>query len=272
MAMVVVRQNEEAVAACAAERITSRVAEAVAAHGSAMVCLTGGRTPQRLSALLADERQPFRARITWPRVHLFWGDERHVGPDRPDSNFGMAHRALVSRVPVPTHHVHRIRAELPAVAPAARDYDAALGRAFAAEGRTDSTFDVMLLGLGEDAHIASIFPGSSLLRSYVGRGFTPRPAGREGPPYDAEGSRVAAVWTPHPGAWRITLTPRALLDARAIILIVAGAAKADAVSAALDRPDDPAVWPAQLLRAAGDRVEWIMDAAAAARRHGALPA
>ena len=264
MAAVTVCTDEEGVAAFAAARITSLVEAAVADRGSAIVCLAGGATPQRLYELLADARRPFRTRIDWPRVHLCWGDERHVGPDHPDSNFGMASRALVSRVPVPPGHVHRIRAELPDAAAAARDYEAALARVFAAAGRTDSAFDVMLLGLGKDAHIASIFPGSPLIPAGQ--------AGREDPPYEREAPRVAAVWAPHLGAWRITLTPPALLDARAILMIVAGAAKAGAVHAALDRPGDPAAWPVQLLRAAGDRVEWIMDAAAAAQRPAAPPA
>jgi 6-phosphogluconolactonase len=277
---VTVRADEEAVATFAAERLTALVEAAIAARGSAMVCLTGGQTPRRLYEQLADEHGPWRTRITWPCVHLCWGDERHVPPDHPDSNFGMADRALLGRVPVAGQHVHRIRAELADAAAAARDYDVTLVDAFAAAGRADSTFDVMLLGLGEDAHIASIFPGSPLLHSYVGRGVTPRQAGRahptaqapwgsrrEGPPYERDpAGRVAAVWAPHLDAWRITLTPRAILDARAILMIVAGAAKAGAVHAALDLPLNAAAWPAQLLREADDRVEWIMDAAAAARR------
>ena len=247
---VTVRADEDAVATFAAERISTLVDAAVASRGSAMVCLTGGHTPGRLYELLADDHRPWRTRVTWPRVHLCWGDERHVPPDHPDSNFGMAHRALLSRVPVAGQHVHRIRAELPDPAAAARDYEVTLTHAFAAAGRADSTFDVMLLGLGEDAHIASIFPGSPLLVD-----------GRDRPT-----SRVAAVWAPHLDAWRITLTPRAILEARAIVMVVAGAAKAGAVRAALDLPESAVAWPAQLLRAAGDRVEWIMDAAAAARR------
>lgn len=246
---VTVRADEEAVATFAAERLTALVEAAIAARGSAMVCLTGGQTPRRLYEQLADEHGPWRTRIEWPHVHLCWGDERHVPPDHPDSNFGMADRALLGRVPVAGQHVHRIRAELADAAAAARDYEVTLVDAFAAAGRADSTFDVMLLGLGEDAHIASIFPGSPLLVA--------------GP--DRPRDRVAAVWAPHLDAWRITLTPRAILDARAILMIVAGAAKADAVHAALDLPQNAAACPAQLLRDADDRVEWIMDAAAAAR-------
>ncbi len=267
---VVVCTDEDASATSAAERIAALVEAAIVARGAAMVCLTGGGTAQRTYEWLADEARPWRSRIQWTHVHLFWGDERHAPPDHPESNFGMARRALLSRVPVPPEQVHRIRAELLDASAAARAYEATLRRAFSAAGRTDLTFDVMLLGLGEDAHIASIFPGSPLLDSYVGRGFTPRQAGREGPPYEND-DRVAAVWAPHLAAWRITLTPRALLDARALLVAVTGEAKADAVRAALDRPDNVTDTPAHLLRAAGGRVEWFMDAAAAARRRAAPP-
>jgi 6-phosphogluconolactonase len=243
--VITVVDDEEAVAAAAAERVTSLVEQSIAARGTACVCLTGGQTPRRLYERLADERGPWRARIDWPRVYLFWGDERHVPPDHPESNFGMAHRALVDRVPVPRGQIHRMRGEVADARSAARAYDEALRAGFAAAGRSDLTFDVMLLGLGEDAHMASIFPGSALLHETAA----------------ADEARVAGVWAEHLGAWRITLTPRALLDARAILVIVSGAAKADAVHAALEAPHDVARWPAQLLRAADDRTEWIVDRA-----------
>ncbi|MBF8300997.1 MAG: pgl [Acidobacteria bacterium] len=277
MAIVSILKDGEALAAAAAERVTSLIQQSIAERGHAVVCLTGGRTPRRLYELLADASRPWRARIAWTRVHAFWGDERHVPPDHAESNFGMAHRALLAHVPIPGNHVHRMRGELPSAAAAAREYETALRQGFELAGRTDQTFDVMLLGLGEDAHIASIFPGHPLLE-----------AGREGPPYDNEhggrenervgpaftarqDNRVAAVWAERLDAWRITLTPPALLDARAILMLVSGDDKTAAVRAALDAPIDEARWPAQILRAADDRVEWIMDAAAA-RLRGAPPA
>jgi 6-phosphogluconolactonase len=222
--------------------------------------LTGGATPQRLYSLLADRRHPWRARIDWTRVHVFWGDERHVPPDHQDSNFGMAHRAMLAHVPIPADHIHRMRGELADPAEAAREYDVTI--------RAYEPFDVMLLGLGEDAHIASIFPGSSLLSDFPLR---PSPdlgavrlrdtsASRPG------GERVAAMWAEHLHAWRITLTPRALVDAVAIVMLVSGDEKAGAVRAALDDPDAITRVPAHLLRAAVDRVEWFIDSAAAGWR------
>jgi 6-phosphogluconolactonase len=259
MARVTIVADGDALARAAADRLTALVEQAIAERAGATVSLTGGRTPRHLYGLLGDAAQPWRARIDWSRVHLFWGDERHVPPDHPDSNYGMAKAALLDRVPIPPAHVHRMRGELPDAHDAARDYEQQRRDGFAAAGRSDLTFDVMLLGLGEDAHIASIFPGSELIRRPVKGRPTFEGAGRL-----FMGRRVAAVWVPHLNAWRITLTPVALLDARAIVMVAAGEQKAAAVHAAIDGPLDVARWPAQLLREAGDRVEWIVDRAAAA--------
>jgi 6-phosphogluconolactonase len=269
MATLTVTADEAALAAAAAERLTTLIAQAIAARGSAIVSLTGGTTPRRLYALLGDRAQRWRARIDWPRVHLFWGDERHVPPDHIDSNFGMAQQALVGHVPIPAAQVHRMRGELPDARAAAADYARELAAGFALAGRSDATFDVMLLGLGEDAHLASIFPGSELLHR---RRTKHGPADAMGSrfvagdrPNDASEARVTGIWAPHLNAWRITLTPDAILDSRAIVMVVAGASKAEAVHAALEEPLHLAERPAQLLREADDRVEWFVDRAAAAR-------
>ena len=234
MAVVTVVDDDVQLAAAGARRITTLIELAIAARERAAICLTGGRTPTRLYDMLADEHQPWRARIDWSRVHVFWGDERHVPPDHPDSNFRMADETLLSRVPIPPAQIHRIEGELADAREAARKYQAEL---------RDRSFDVALLGIGEDAHIASIFPGSPLIGE--------------------RSVRVAAAWVPHLHAWRITLTPPALLDARAMLVNASGPLKAEAVSAALTRPEDVMRYPAQLLRRAGDRVEWIIDRAAA---------
>jgi 6-phosphogluconolactonase len=240
MAAITIVADEAALAEAAAARVTSSIEASMAARGSATVCLTGGKTPERLYRALADPARPWRGRIDWTRVFLYWGDERHVPPDHPESNYGMAARALVDHVPIPPDHVHRMRGELPDAHAAAREYARQL----------PDMFDVQLLGLGADAHIASIFPGTTI---------------------DTTAS-VVAVFAPHLNAWRITLTPRAILASRVILMIVADASKADAVYAALEGPLDPVRFPAQLLRSADDRVEWFLDAAAAARLRGAPPA
>lgn len=248
MATITILNDEKAQAAAAAERVTSLIQQSLATRRRALVCFAGGRTPRRLYERLADARLPWRARIEWAGVHAFWGDERHVPPDHADSNFGMTQRALLAHVPIPASQVHPMRGELADAAVAAGEYERVL----------PVTFDVMLLGLGVDAHTASVFPGSPLLDA----------AGRQGVP---GGGRVAAVWAGHLNAWRITLTPAMLLNAHHILVLASGTEKAEAVHAALDGRVDAARWPAQLLRAADDRVEWVIDADAA-RWRGATPA
>jgi len=249
MARLTVVENKAAMSEAAAARITTLIEAAIASRGMAAVSLTGGSTPDLLYQLLADPRRSWRQRIDWERLHLFWGDEREVPPDHPESNYGLAHRLLLQHVTIPDTQVHRMRGELPA-SDAGRLYDAVL------RARRDQTagplFDVMLLGIGENAHIASIFPESPLL------------AGR--PP---ERLLAAGVAVPELGTWRITMTPAALLDSAAIVMIAAEASKADAVAAAIEGPLDVPRYPAQLLREAGERVEWIIDSAAAARLRAA---
>jgi 6-phosphogluconolactonase len=247
MAKLTVANDEVDLASRAAERIAQLIAEAVDAHGSAIVSLTGGTTPRLLYSALADSRQPWRSRVPWPQVQLFWGDERNVPPDDSRSNYRTAKVTLLDHVPIPADHIHRMRGELPAHE-AAADYERVLS-GVASAFRRKNLFDLMLLGVGEDAHIASIFPGSELLDT------------REVSP---TGLRVAAIRAPHLDAWRITLTPDAILDSRAIVVLVAGATKPDAVRAALKEPLDVRKYPAQLLRSAEDRVEWFVDRAAAA--------
>lgn len=230
MALLTIAEDDRTLAERAAARFVELVNEAVRSRGEAAVSLTGGTTPKRMYELLATE--PWREQVPWDRVQLHWGDERHVAPDHKDSNFGMAWQALVMHVPIPASNVHRILGERPAEE-AARLYEQEL----------PERFDVMLLGLGEDAHIASIFPGSPVLHS--------------------NGRRVAAVWIDKLNTYRITLMPRVILDSTHIMLVVSGASKAPAVAAAFEAPDDPDRYPVHLLRGAGDRVEWFIDAAAA---------
>ena len=256
MARLTVADDEADLAARAAERIAQLIADAAAARGSAIVSLTGGTTPRLLYSTLADSRQPWRSRIPWAQIQLVWGDERHVPPDDSDSNYRMAKVTLLDQVPIPADHVHRMRGELPDAHEAAADYERTLDSVASAFRRKSGfrgtpLFDLMLLGVGGDAHIASIFPGSELLESRAERPATVR--------------RVAAIWASHLSAWRITLTPDAILDSRAIVVLVAGTGKADAVRAALHEPLDVKKYPAQLLRSADDRVEWFVDRAAAER-------
>lgn len=230
MALLTIAESEVAVAERAAARFVALAGEAMRGRRAAMIALSGGTTPRRLYELLASEG--WRSRVMWENVHLYWSDERHVPPDHKDSNYAMARDALVMHVPIPASHVHRIRGELPPDE-AARLYEKEL----------PDRFDLLLLGLGEDTHIASIFPGSPLLKERQRRG--------------------AAVWVPHLKAYRITLTPPVLLASAHLMVLVAGAQKAAAVAAAFDAPTSPERYPVHLLREAGDRVEWFIDRAAA---------
>ncbi len=276
MARLTVLPDTEALANAAAGRIASLIEAATVARGAAVLALAGGNTPEPVYQRLADSAPPWRARIDWLRVHLYWSDERNVPPDHPDSNFGLANRTLIQRVPIPAPQVHRMRGELQAV-DAAREYDALLrARRSATQG---SLFDVMLLGIGADAHIASMFPESPLLNMcavpdvcgadpFLGRrsGEAAKAAGPECElerPDTVEHSWAAGIWVRQLNQWRITLTPPSLLDSNAIIVLAAGSSKADAIAAAINGDLDVARYPAQLLRDAGDRVEWIVDAAAA---------
>jgi len=246
MAVLNIEADTASLAEVAAQRLAALLRDACHRHGSAHICLTGGQTPRDTYVRLARATPP--GGVDWNGVHLFWGDERLVPPDHADSNFGMADAALILPAAIPSRNVHRIHGELPDAAQAARDYQRTLQR-FARPGRP--RFDVVLLGLGTDGHIASLFPASPLLEVAAG--------------IDDTAPLVSEVWVPALQRWRITLTPRALLDAGAILMLTAGAAKAAAVNAVLLGSEDVSQWPAQLLRQAGDRVEWWMDSAAASQ-------
>lgn len=253
MAQLTIADDAAALARTAAERVTSRIEEAIATRGSALVCLTGGSTPRALYSLLADGTRAWRARIDWSHVHLFFGDERHVPPDHADSNYRMAFESLIQHVPIPASQVHRMRGELADAAEAAHAYDAELHSSFNDVGRNSLIFDLLLLGIGDDAHVASIFPGSPLLEPLsLKRHLDEEP-------------HVAAMWAAHLNVWRITVTPTVIRAASHVLLLTAGEAKAAAVHAALEATEDVRRWPAQLLREADDKVEAIIDRAAAAR-------
>jgi len=262
VAVLNVGAGADALVQGAAHRIAELLLDAAARYGHARLCLTGGSTPRQMYRLFGQPPDDILRKIEWTRIHLFWGDERHVPPDHPDSNFGMANELLIEPAAIPSAQVHRMRGELPDASAAAREYDSIVRRY---QRRPDApTFDVMLLGLGADAHIASIFPGSPLLDEFSQVEDLSAVAAQEGAA-GASSARAAAVWATHLNTWRITLTPPAILDSDAILVLTAGAGKAGAVHSALSLDDDLTRYPAQLLRAADARVEWWMDRDAAAR-------
>lgn len=227
-----------------AERIVTLAGEAVAGRGRFLLALSGGATPRPLYELLAEP--PFAARIDWSRVHVFWGDERCVPPDHPESNYRMVREALLGRVPIPAANVHRIAGE-DEPHDAARAYEQTLRDYFhAAEGPPGRSFDLVLLGMGDDGHTASLFPGT--------------------PPVTETRRWVMAnhVTRPRP-MWRITLTPVVLDAAAAVTFLVAGADKARRLSEVIAGAGQPAVLPAQRIRPIHGALTWMVDAAAAAQ-------
>ena len=237
-------EDIEAISRAAAEEFRRAAATAIAARGSFRVVLSGGSTPRRTYEILAAPEQ--RDRIDWEAVEFFWGDERPVPPDDPESNFGMARAALLGKVPALAERIHRIEAERPDADAAARDYQTEISRVFGvpADGPPPA-FDLVLLGLGPEGHTASLFPFTDALDEKV-RWVVP--------------NRVDTL-----EVVRLTLTPAILNQARQVMFLIAGADKAEALAAILDGPADPQRLPAQLIRPPQGKLLWLVDQAAAAQ-------
>lgn len=201
------------------------------------VALAGGSTPRLLYGLLATE---YREAIAWERVHFFWSDERYVPPDHPDSNYRMVRQALFDQVDMPSDNLHVPPTGLEDPEEAARRYEEELQSCLGGEPR----FDWVLLGLGEDGHTASLFPGASSLD---------------------ERSRLVIVVRDSPKAppVRLTLTLRALNLASEIHFLVTGSSKAEALRSTLEGPSDPKRFPAQGVKPARGTLTWWIDEGAA---------
>lgn len=210
-----------------------RLAEAaVQERGRFSVALSGGNTPRAVYSLLASEHK----QLPWDSIHIFFGDERHVPPDHPDSNFRMASESLLSKVPIPEKNIHRIHAERDAEA-AATEYEQQLSSFFHLTNHDWPRFDLIFLGIGEDGHTASLFPESKALTE----------ASR----------RVAANWVEKFKAFRITLTFPVLNHAAEVVFLVSGASKAQVLSQVL-RPG-ARKFPAQSVQPENGRLLWLVD-------------
>ncbi len=229
----------------AAEEFVRRAQEAAREKGAFTVALSGGSTPKSLYSLLSSESEGFRSRIPWGSIHFFWGDERHVAPGDPESNYRMANETLLSKVPVPPGNVHRIKAENPDAALAAKEYEETLRKFFKLTPGQLPRFDLVLLGMGPCGHTASLFPGTEALKE------------RE--------RLVVAQWVEKFNAYRITVTPPVLNNAAHLIFIISGADKAETLRAVLEGDDEPERYPAQLIRPTQGDLLWLVDEAAAAR-------
>ena len=223
----------------AAERFVSASQDAISRFGRFTAVLAGGSTPRPLYEKLAAD--PFRSCIDWSGVHLFWGDERCVPPTHQESNYLMANTALIRHVPIPKENIHRIAGELDAET-AAEDYETDL-RSFFKE-RHAPAFDLVLLGMGDDGHTASLFPGMAAIHE--------------------EKRWVVGHYVDKLGAWRITLSPPAFTAARQILFLVAGSSKANRLHEVLAGPFQPDQLPVQVIQSMHGQVVWMLDQQAAA--------
>lgn len=241
MAEVRVFPSAGRVQRAAAEIFADAAVEAGRARGRFTVALAGGSTPRGAYELLA--REPLRGRVPWADVHVFWGDERHVPPDHPDSNYRMAREALLAHVPLTEGNVHRIPAENPDTSATAATYEQTLRRLFTTSAGRAPRFDLILLGMGPDGHTASLFPGGRAVEE------------RE--------RLVVAEHVEGVGGWRITLTLPVLNAAARVVFLVTGAEKAAALATVLGPEGARSGLPAALVRPSEGRLSWLVDAPAA---------
>lgn len=237
-----VYDTPQRLAEAAAEVFAKYAADGAAARGVARIAISGGSTPKRMLALLAEE--PFRSQIDWERLRLYWVDERCVPEDHADSNYRMTREQLLSKVPLAEECVFRMEGELDPEDAASR-YEATLRNTFRLEGAEAPAFDLVLLGMGDDGHTASIFPNTSAI--------------------DAMGTLVAANHVPQKDSWRITLTWPVINHGRRVVFLIEGGAKAEVLHEVLLGGYDPDRLPAQLIRPENGQIGLLLDAEAARR-------
>ncbi len=224
----------------AAEEVVRAAKEAVAQRGRFTIVLSGGSTPKNLYNLLATNA---RTVLPWDRMFFFWGDERHVPPTDPESNYGTAEETMLSKIPVAAGNVFRIPTENPDAAAAAEAYEHTLRKFFQLGPGEIPTFDLILLGMGPDGHTASLFPGTAGLQ---------------------EKSRlVIANWVDKLKTSRLTLTLPVLNAARCVVFLVSGTDKAPALHAVLKGDAPGEQYPAKLVRPSQGSLIWLLDRAAA---------
>jgi 6-phosphogluconolactonase len=238
-----VEPDAAALARRAAQYFCEMVSEAVEAQGRARIAVSGGSTPKAAFELLADTNQPWRARMPWDQLDLYWVDERTVPPDHPESNYRMTRETLLDHVPLRPEQVHRMEGELEPEAAAAR-YESELRNSFRLEGAESPRFDLVSLGMGDDGHTASLFPFTAAIH---------------------EMSRlVAANHVPQKDAWRLTLTWPVINRASSVFFMIGGEDKAERVREVFMGPRDPERLPSQLIWPSSGILTLFLDKAAAA--------
>jgi 6-phosphogluconolactonase len=239
MTAIRVLPDAATLADAAARQVVELARAAVDQRGRFSIALSGGSTPRDLHLRLSTS--PLKDQVDWAHVHVFFGDERCVPPEDAQSNYRMADETLLSRVPIPRDQVHRMRGELEPDN-AAQEYEAELKQFFANE---PPRLDVILLGMGDNGHTASLFPGLTAVHE--------------------QQRWVMAEYVAEVAMWRITLTPAVLNLGRAVIFLVAGSAKAEMLRQVLEGPYAPDERPAQIVRPSPGEVTWLVDEAAAAK-------
>lgn len=207
-------------------------------NGRFSVAISGGSTPIKLFSLLSNE---YRNDIDWERVHIFWADERCVPADNEESNYGNAYKEFISKVPLPNANIHRIKGEEDPVGEARR-YEEEIINFF--NTKDIPSFDLILLGLGEDGHTASLFPGSEALN---------------------ERKRIAVpIFMKDKNASRITLTLQVLNNAKTVIFMVSGSAKSRILTEIIGNGRKKKLYPAGRVSPSSGSLIWLIDKKAAA--------
>lgn len=246
MAMQIRRfPDAQSVASAAADEFTKRAQDAIRANGRFNVALAGGSTPKAMNAILADRAQHgMPPRIPWDKVHIFFGDERHVPPDHNDSNYRMTNESLLSKIKIPAGNIHRVKCENPDAGAAAEEYDRELTANFNLKGNELPRLDLILLGMGPDGHTASLFPGTEAVHNLS--------------------QRVVANWVPKFNTWRVTFTRPVINNAAAVLVAAGGADKADPLSEVMGS-GSPDTYPVKYVKPTNGDLLWFVDAAAAAK-------
>jgi len=238
----------KAIAARAAQIFVEAANAAARERGVFSVALAGGSTPKTLYGLLAD--QPLRSQLPWDKLSLFFGDERHVPPDHQDSNFRMASEAMLSKVHLDAAQVHRVHAEDPDPEQAAQQYEQELRDAFQLSPGQRPRFDLVLLGMGNEGHTLSLFPGTKALRD--------------------NGRLVMRNWVAKLYTERVTMTAPVVNNAAFVLFMITGADKGPALKAVLEGPYEPDQLPAQLIAPENGRLLYLVDTAAGSMLQNAI--
>ncbi len=228
-------------ASSVADEVVILIQDAIDERGLCCIALAGGSTPGTMYRLLG--RPPIAEDIDWSKVHLFWGDERWVSHSDDQSNYKMTRETFIGNIDIPEANIHMVKTDLSSAQASALDYEKDLERTLSKDPEGNPRFDLVLLGVGEDGHTASLFPGSAALTTEV--------------------KHLALAVTRPDGATRITLTPRVLRNAVNVIFMVTGENKSDIVGKIINEGGDINDLPALIYREMQGKVSWFLDTAAA---------